>query len=83
MEENELVVINNEKVSKENSQFFSRNYNFKILPEGLSKFFKVKYIVRKSNVNENHKLNLRDIKIASNILQYIYFIISTFKKKKN
>ena len=42
MEKDELVVINNEKVSKENNNFFSRNYNFKILPEGLSKFFKVK-----------------------------------------
>ena len=64
MQNNELVVINNEKVSKENNQFYSRNYNFKILPEGLNKFFKVKYIVRKSNVKENHRLNLQNIKIA-------------------
>ncbi len=81
MEKDELVVINNEKVSKENNNFFSRNYNFKILPEGLSKFFKVKYIVRKSNVSENHKLTLQDVKIASNIFEFIYFITSTFKSK--
>ena len=36
-----LVVLNNEKVSKENNEFYSRNYNFKILPEGLNKYFKV------------------------------------------
>ena len=42
-----LIVLNNEKVGKINNQFYSRNYNFKILPEGLNKFFKVKYIVRK------------------------------------
>ena len=30
-----LIVLNNEKVSKHNGKFFSRNYNFKILPEGL------------------------------------------------
>ena len=83
MQNNELVVINNEKVSKENNQFYSRNYNFKILPEGLNNFFKVKYIVRKSNVKENHRLNLQNIKIASNIIQFIYFVVSTFKNKNS
>ena len=76
-----LVVLNNEKVSNENGKFYSRNYNFKILPEGLNKYFKVEYIVRKSNTKENHKLNLESIKVASNIIQFIYFVISTFKKK--
>ena len=63
--------------------FFSRNYNFKILPEGLNKYFKVKYIVRKSNLNENHKLTLSNVKIASNIFQYIKFVLSTFKNKNS
>ena len=76
-----LVVLNNEKVSKENNEFYSRNYNFKILPEGLNKYFKVEYIVRKSNTKEHHKLNLQNVKIASNIIQFIYFVISTFKNK--
>ena len=76
-----LVVLNNEKVSRDNSKFYSRNYNFKILPEGLNKFFKVEYIVRKSHTNENHQLDLQNVKIASNIIQFIYFVISTFKNK--
>ena len=76
-----LVILNNEKVSKENNVFYSRNYNFKILPEGLNKYFKVEYIVRKSSTKEHHKLNLQNIKIASNIFQFIYFVISTFKNK--
>ena len=71
MDNSDLIFLNNEKVSKDNEKFFSRNYNFKILPEGLNKYFKVKYIVRKSNVNENHKLELKDVHIASNIFQYI------------
>ena len=33
MNNNLLVVINNEKVSKNENGFYSRNYNFKILPE--------------------------------------------------
>ena len=81
MKNEELIILNNEKISQENNIFFSRNYNFKILPEGLNKYFDVKYIVRKSKIKENHQLNLQNIKIASNILQYIYFVISTFKKE--
>ena len=77
-----LIVLNNEKVSSENGKFFSRNYNFKILPEGLNKYFDVEYIVRRSNVKEEHELKLEKVKCASNIIQFIYFLISTFKKKK-
>ena len=76
-----LVVLNNEKVSKENDEFFSRNYNFKMLPEGLNRYFNVEYIVRKSSTREHHKLNLNKIKVASNIIQFIYFVLSTFKQK--
>ena len=76
-----LIVLNNERVSKENGKFFSRNYNFKLLPEGLNKYFNVEYIVRKSNIKESHELNLDKVKIASNIIQFIYFVISTFKNK--
>lgn len=83
MNDNELIVLNNEKVSKDNKNFFSRNYNFKILPEGLNKYFKVKYIVRKSNIRENHRLNLKDVYVASNIFQYIKFVLSTFKNNKS
>ena len=78
-----LIVLNNEKVSKNNGKFFSRNYNFKILPEGLSRYFKVEYIVRKSEVNESHELNLDKIKIASNIIQFIFYVLSTFKNKNS
>ena len=76
-----LVVLNNEKVSEQNGKYFSRNYNFKILPEGLNRYFNVEYIVRKSNISESHKLNLDKVRIASNIIQFVYFVISTFKKK--
>jgi len=83
MSNNSLVVINNEKVFEDNNEFYSRNYNFKILPEGLNNYHEVKYIVRKSTKKENHKLNLQDVKIASNIIQFIYFVISTFKNKNS
>ena len=78
---NNLVVLNNEKISEKNSKFFCRNFNFKILPEGLNKFFNVEYIARKSKIDENHELNLQKVKVASNIIQFICYVISTFKKK--
>ena len=76
-----LIVLNNEKVSKSNGKFFSRNYNFKILPEGLSRYFNVEYIVMKSEVNESHELDLDKVKVASNIVQFIFYVLSTFKNK--
>ena len=74
-----LVVLNNEKISKKNKKYYCRNFNFKILPEGLNRFFNVQYIARKSKIDEHHELNLQNVKIASNIFQYIFYVISTLK----
>ncbi|MDA8618567.1 glycosyltransferase [Candidatus Pelagibacter bacterium] len=76
-----LVVLNNEKISEKNEKFFCRNFNFKILPEGLNRFFNVQYIARKSKIDEHHELDLKNVKIASNIIQFIYYVLSTFKNK--
>ena len=76
-----LVVLNNEKISENNKKFYCRNFNFKILPEGLNRFFNVQYIARKSKTDEHHELNLANVRIASNIIQYIYYVFSTFKNK--
>ena len=76
-----LVVLNNEKISEKNNKFYCRNFNFKILPEGLNKFFNVQYIARKSKTTEHHELHLQNIRIASNIIQFIYYVLSTFKNK--
>ena len=76
-----LVVLNNEKISEKNKKFYCRNFNFKILPEGLSKHFSVQYIARKSKTDEHHELNLKNVKIAYNIVQFIYYVFSTFKLK--
>jgi glycosyltransferase involved in cell wall biosynthesis len=76
-----LVVLNNEKISEKNKKFFCRNFNFKILPEGLNRFFNVQYIARKSKIDEHHELDLKNVKIASNIIQFIYYVLSTFKNK--
>tara|TARA_Y100000816_G_C26078704_1_gene568215 strand:+ start:117 stop:1136 length:1020 start_codon:yes stop_codon:yes gene_type:complete len=83
MSNNLLVVINNDKVFEESNEFSSSNYNLKIIPEGLNNFHKVKYIGRKSKKKGSHKINLEKIDIASNIIQFIYFIFLTFKSKNS
>jgi glycosyltransferase involved in cell wall biosynthesis len=83
MGSNLLVVINNEKVSKDNNEFYCGNYNLKILPEGLNNYHKVECIVRESSKKGKHKINLQNIKIASNIIKFIYFVFATFKVKNS
>ena len=83
MSNNLLVVINNEKVFKDNNEFYCGNYNLKILPEGLNNYHKVECIVRESSKKGKHKINLQNIKIASNIIKFIYFVFATFKVKNS
>ena len=54
-----LIIINNEKVFKENNTFYCDNLDLKIIPEGLNEHYKVQYIVRKSKKKgkQNIKLN--------------------------
>ena len=74
-----LVIINNEKIFKENSNFYCDNLDLKILPEGLNKYHDVQYIVRSSNKKGGQKIDLDNIKVSSNIIKFIYFVLKTFK----
>lgn len=74
-----LVIINNEKIFKENNGFYCNNLDLKILPEGLNEYHDVQYITRGSNKKGDQKINLSNIKVASNILKFTYYIFKTFK----
>ena len=76
---NHLVIINNEKVFKENKNFYCDNLDLKILPEELNNYYKVQYIVRSSNKKKDQKINLDNVKPASNIFKFIYFIINGYR----
>ena len=41
----DLIIINNEKVFKENKNFYCDNLDLKILPEELNNYYIVQYIV--------------------------------------
>ena len=52
----DLVIINNEKIFKENESFYCDNLDLKILPEELNKYYQVQYIVRRSKKKAIKKL---------------------------
>ena len=74
-----LIIINNEKVFMENKNFYCDNLDLKILPEDLNNYYKVEYIVRKSDKKKVQKINLDNVKPSSNIFKFIYFIYKTLK----
>ena len=62
MTDKDLIIINNEKIFKENSNFYCDNLDLKILPEGLNNYYKVQYIVRNSNKKGDQQINLKNVK---------------------
>ena len=76
----DLVIINNEKISKEGS-FFCDNIDMKSIPENLNKNFNVTLLARDSKIKRKHQINLEKINNSSNIFSFLFSIIKTFKKK--
>ena len=79
MQYKDLIIVNNEKIFKENNNFYCENLDLKIIPEELNEYHTVQYIVRSSNKKGGQKINLQNIKTSSNIFKFIYSIFKTFK----
>jgi len=79
MKKDNLIIINNEKIFKENNNYYCDNLDLKVVPEGLSQYHEVNYIVRTSKKKGGQKLNLKNINAASNIFKFIFFILKTLK----
>ena len=76
----DLVIIDNEKISLENNNFYCDNFEAKI-SEDFNKFFDTTLIARKSKIKRATQINLNKIYIASNIFLFLFNIFKTFKKK--
>ena len=81
MSNKELIIIDNEKISKKGDNFYCDNFEAKI-SEDFEKVFNVTVIARKSKINRANQINLEKIEIASNIFSFLFKILKTFKKKK-
>ena len=55
-----LTIINNEKISEEDKNFFCDNIDIKTIPENLGKKFNVSLIARKSKIKRKHKINIQN-----------------------
>ena len=77
----ELVIIDNEKISKKDDNFYCDNFEAKISGD-FEKVFNVTLIARKSKINRANKINLKKIEIASNIFSFFFKILKTFKKNE-
>ena len=78
MSYNDLVVINNEKISKEKDGFYCDNLDVKSIPEGLSEYKNIHYIARSLKKKGNYKINLKNIIISSNPFTFAYCVFKTF-----
>jgi glycosyltransferase involved in cell wall biosynthesis len=79
MNKSPLVIINNEKIFEKDNGFYCNNIDLKVIPEGLSNYHETYCIFRKSSKIGNHQINIKNINVASNIFNFIYFILKTFK----
>ena len=82
MSNKDLVIINNEKISKEKNTFYCDNVDIKTIPEDLNSNFNVTLIARNSKIKRDRHINLSKIKIASNIIEFLFKIFKTFKKSE-
>ena len=83
MYEKNLVIINNEKILKEENNFFCENIDIKSIIEDLDKKFNVIFIARKvKELGNKRKINFSYISVASNIFLFLLNIFKTFKKEK-
>ena len=82
MNKEKLIIVSNEKASKNpDGSYFCINADLQILPDGLSKFYDILCIFRKSKNDGNHKLINSKVLIASNLFTFIKNLIATFKLK--
>ena len=78
-----LYVISSEKIFLKDENFFCDNLDMKTTPEGLNRYFDVKIIGKKSNISKAHKIQLKSIRIFSNLFTYILRIISSSNKNNS
>jgi len=81
MKNKNLVIINNEKIFKKDF-FYCDNIDMQSIPENLNKDFNVTVIARSSKIKRERKINLKEIKTASNIFSFLYNTLKTFKKSE-
>ena len=79
----DLHIITNESIYFEDGKFYCDNIDLKSIPESLNEQRNISIIARKSKKKRSKKIDIKNIKISSNIFFYLYSIIKSFFKQKN
>ena len=74
-----LVLISNERVYQDGNAFYCKNNALKILAEGLSHYYRVCFIARKSTLVVKHQIKPHHLKITSNWFKLVFCMLQTFK----
>ncbi len=77
-----LIIINKEKIFQNEGNFYCDNIDMKTIPEELDKIFNTTFIATNSKIERSHKINLKNIKITSNLFNLFLNIFKTFKVKE-
>jgi glycosyltransferase involved in cell wall biosynthesis len=75
-----LVIISNESIFEESGNFFCDNIDIKSTPEGLNKTFEVYLYGRGSKKKRAHKINLKNIYISKNFLNFFINIYQSLSE---
>ena len=77
-----IFIITNESIYiNENKEYFCDNIDLKSIPENLNKFSEVNIIGRNSKKKRSKKIELKNIKLSSNIIQYLLKLFKTLRDK--
>ena len=79
MNQEKLIVIANEKVSESYGQYYCENHDEKSIPEGLSKYNQIRYLVRGTSKVGLHKINIKNIIISKNFFSFLCNVIKILK----
>ena len=74
-----LFIISNESIFKSENKYFCDNLDMKSTPEGLSSYFEVNIVARKSKRSRSHEIVVKNINSAGSIFSFLKEIIKTSK----
>ena len=66
-----LFIFSNESISIEDNKYYCDNLDLKSTPEGLNKKYEVNLLGRKASRKRSHEINIKRIKVFSNIFSYL------------
>ena len=74
-----LFIISNESIYKSENKYFCDNLDMKSTPEGLSSYFEVNIVARKSKKPRFHEIDVKNIDSTTSIFSFLKKVIKTSK----